>query len=51
MNHDDNVYLIYQDNKLSVIDIEDLRELFKYGLLMKLKRQDIPGIDIPKKRS
>ena len=51
LNRDDNVYLIYQDNKLSIIDIEDLRELFKNGLLMKLKRQDIPGIDIAKKRS
>ena len=51
LNHDDNIYLIYRNNKLSIIDKDELREMFNFGTFMKLKNQEIPGIDKPKKRS
>ena len=47
----DNLYLIYKDNKLSIIDVEELRQMFKTKKLIKISKKEILGIEPSKKRS
>ena len=46
----DNLYLIYKNNKLSIIDLDDLRELFESKRFIKISKKEIPEINT-KKRS